>query len=287
MVTTMAITADITGVIITGTIMEFIPTADPGTVQDSMMDTVLLPARISTRDGQPVSYTREPGPLLISPVQQQVERDPPTANPAASTEKTTFIQTVKELSIAKREITGKHVKEDPGRKAMYRQPERQILTNVLKVQLVRQRGKRLQRKPHEVLLLGVAPPIVQHREAHTTRVERVAEAIRADVIWVVNHRLAVKEVNELIHTRKASSSRKKVRQIVQGAQAQKARLVKLPREVAADQKAVPEANKGVDLQTEYFKRTGSVVYHWVLFSFSFSVPLVFPGPFYHQNLVIP
>ena len=85
------------------------------------------------------------------------------------------------------------------------------------------------------------------KEIAITRVERGAEAIRADVNWAVNHRLAVKEVNELIPTRKASNSRKKVRQIVQGAQAQKARLVKLPREVAADQKAVPEASKGVNL----------------------------------------
>ena len=53
MVTTLGITADITGVIITGTIMELIPTADPGTAQDLMMDTVVLPARIFIRAGQP------------------------------------------------------------------------------------------------------------------------------------------------------------------------------------------------------------------------------------------
>jgi hypothetical protein len=157
------------------------------------------------------------------------------------------IQTGKVLYIAKREIAGKHVKVDPGRKAMYRQRERQILTGVLKVQLVHQNGRRLQRQPLAVQLLAIAQPAVHHREVPITGAERVAEAIRADVSWGVNHRLAVREVSEPIHTRKASNSRKKVRQIAQGAQAQKARLVKLPREVAADQKAVPEASKGVNL----------------------------------------
>ncbi len=61
------------------------------------------------------------------------------------TGKTMFIQTSKVLSIAKREIPGKHGKVDPGRKAMYQQQELQVLTGVLKVQLVHQHG--LQRQP--------------------------------------------------------------------------------------------------------------------------------------------
>jgi hypothetical protein len=47
-------------------------------------------------------------------------RDPPIVNPAVQTAKTMFIRTGKVLYIAKREIAGKHVKTDPGKKAMYR-----------------------------------------------------------------------------------------------------------------------------------------------------------------------
>lgn len=165
------------------------------------------------------------------------------------TGKTMFIQTSKVLSIAKREIPGKHGKVAPGRKAMSRQQDLQILTGVLKVQLVQQHEPLRQQ---QLRLLEAQPraavqPAAHLKEVATKRVEQVAEAIRADVSWGVNHRLAVREVSEHIHTRRVSNSRKKVRQIVQGAQAQKARLVKLPREVAADQKAVPEASKGVNL----------------------------------------
>jgi hypothetical protein len=165
------------------------------------------------------------------------------------TGKTMCIQISKVQYIAKREIAGKHVKADPGRKAMYRQRERQILTGVLKVQLVQQHEHLRQ---HQLQQLEAQPraavlPAAHLKEVAITGVERAAAAIRAVVSWVVNHRLAAKEVSEPIHIRRASSSRKKVRQVVQGAQAQKARLVKLPREVAADQKAVPEASKGVNL----------------------------------------
>ncbi len=160
-----------------------------------------------------------------------------------------YIQTGKVLFIAKREIAGKHVKADPGRKAMYRQRELQILTGVLKVQLVHQHEnlrlqqlRQLEAQPRAAVL-----PAAHLKEVAITGVERAAAAIRAVVSWVVNHRLAAKEVSEPIHIRRASSSRKKVPPVVRGAQAQKALLVKLPREVAAGRKAVPEVKKGVKL----------------------------------------
>jgi hypothetical protein len=159
------------------------------------------------------------------------------------TGKIMFILTGKVLYIAKREIAGKHVKMGPGKKAMYRQPELQVLTGVVKVQLVHQHGQRLQRQPRAVQLRPIALPAVHHREAHTTGVERVAEAIRADVSWVVNHRLAAKAASGLILTRRASSSLEQVLPIVRVAQTQKVLLNELPQAVAASPRVVPEVNK--------------------------------------------
>ena len=125
---------------------------------------------------------------------------------------------------------------------------------MLKVQLVHQHEnlrlqqlRQLEAQPRAAVL-----PAAHLKEVAITGVERAAAAIRAVVSWVVNHRLAAKEVSEPIHIRRASSSRKKVPPVVREAQAQKALLVKLPREVAAGRKAVLEVKKGVKLPIRIF-----------------------------------
>ena len=160
-----------------------------------------------------------------------------------------YIRTGKVLYIAIKEIPGKHVKTDPGKIVMCRRRTQQILIGVAKVQLVHQHEnlrlqqlRQLEAQPRAAVL-----PAAHLKEIAITGVERAAAAIRAVVNWAGNHRLAAKEVSEPIHIRRASSSRKKVLPVVRGAQAQKALLVKLPREVAAGRKAVPEVKKGVKL----------------------------------------
>lgn len=182
-----------------------------------------------------------------------------------------FILTDRVLYIVKREITGNPVKMDPGKKVMFQQREQQILTGVVKVQQVHQRRQRLHgqrlRPP-----LAVPQPAVPLKEAAITGVEQAAGAVRAAVgSWDVNHKLAAKEASEHIHTARVSSSRKKVRPADQGALAQKALLLVLVLEVVAGRKAVQEVKKDVKNPFVYLKRTDLVVYHWVLFSFSFSV----------------
>jgi hypothetical protein len=180
-----------------------------------------------------------------------------------------FIPTGRVLYTAKKEIHGKPVKADPGKKAMYRQRGHQVLTGAATVQLVRQHGQRL---PHVLRLHAAVQRAVHLREAAITGVARAAGAIRVAVVsWAGNRRLAARAASEHIHIRRASNSLKKVPPADLGVQAQKARLVELPLEVAAGRKAALEVKKGVRLPILTFKRTNSVVYHWILFSFLFYV----------------
>lgn len=184
MATTMVITVDIAGVIITDTIMAFIPTANPGTAQDTMMDTVMPPARIFTRDGQPEWSIQGPGPQPINPVQLQAPQDHLTANPVVLTVKTMCIQTGMAMYTVKKEIPGKHERMDHGKKAMCRLPEQQLMTDAARAQRVHQLGQRLQGPQPPLLVVrqhAVAQPTVPLRVA-IAGVEQAAGAIKVLVV---------------------------------------------------------------------------------------------------------
>ena len=156
-----------------------------------------------------------------------------------------YIRTDRVLYTVKKVIPGKHVKVDPGKKAMCGQRARPILTGEAEVYPGRQpeQPRRHEAQPHAAVL-----PAVHHRATPITRVERAAEVI-AVVSWVGNHRLAARAASEHILTRRASSNLKKVRPAARGVPAQKALHVVVHLAVAAGRKAVPEIKKGVRLPT--------------------------------------
>jgi hypothetical protein len=95
-----------------------------------------------------------------------------TANLVRRTEGTMFIQTGKALYTGRREIPGKPVKADPGRKVMCPQPDRLMSTGAAGVQRLPlpEKKRQPQRRPQraEALPPEAALQAILHRVGHTT-----------------------------------------------------------------------------------------------------------------------